>query len=67
MSTSMSKGGSGGITFVGLLTIVFIVLKLLNKINWSWIWVLSPIWIGIVISIGMFLIPLLIILLFGRK
>lgn len=36
----------GGISFVGLLTIAFIVLKLLNVINWSWIWVLSPLWIG---------------------
>lgn len=34
-----------------LLTIVFIVLKLLHKIAWSWVWVLSPIWIGIIISI----------------
>ena len=36
----------GGIGFVGVLTIVFIVLKLLGKINWSWVWVLSPIWIS---------------------
>ena len=36
---------SGGVGFVGLLTIVFIVLKLLKVISWSWIWVLSPVWI----------------------
>lgn len=36
---------SGGIGFVGLLTIVFIVLKLTHIINWSWLWVLAPIWI----------------------
>jgi hypothetical protein len=43
---------SGGIGFVGLLTIVFITLKLLDKIDWSWWWVLSPIWItaGVIIS-----------------
>ena len=35
-----------GIGFNGLLTIVFITLKLCNVINWSWWWVLSPIWIG---------------------
>jgi len=34
---------SSGIGFVGLLTIVFIILKLLEKIDWSWWWVLSPI------------------------
>lgn len=37
--------GSRGIGFTGLLTIVFIVLKLLGKIDWSWWWVVSPIWI----------------------
>lgn len=42
---------SGGIGFTGLLTIVFIVLKLLKVINWSWLWVLSPIWITIVLII----------------
>ncbi len=35
----------GGIGFSGLLTIVFITLKLLKVINWSWLWVLSPLWI----------------------
>ncbi len=44
MSNS-SSSSSGGIGFVGLLTIVFITLKLTNVIDWSWWWVLSPIWI----------------------
>lgn len=35
-----------GIGFSGALTIAFIVLKLTNVINWSWLWVLSPIWIS---------------------
>lgn len=34
----------GGISFCGLLAILFIGLKLTNFINWSWVWVLSPIW-----------------------
>lgn len=38
---------SGGIGFVGVLQIVFIVLKLCKVITWSWFWVLSPIWIPI--------------------
>ena len=37
---------ASGIGFTGLLTIVFIILKILKVINWSWIWVLSPIWIS---------------------
>ena len=35
--------------FLGTLTITFIILKLCSVINWSWIWVLSPIWLPIVI------------------
>lgn len=40
----------GGIGFVGLLTILFIGLKLTHYIDWSWWWVLSPIWIVAIIS-----------------
>lgn len=31
-----------GIGFFGLLTILFIALKLTGYITWSWFWVLSP-------------------------
>ena len=34
-----------GVGFCDLLCIVFIVLKLLGIITWSWLWVLCPIWI----------------------
>lgn len=53
----------GGIGFVGLLTILFIALKLLGKISWSWIWVLSPLWIPVAIA----LIILIITLIIGKK
>lgn len=46
MANSSSSSSSSGIGFVGLLTIVFIVLKLMDVITWSWWWVLSPIWIS---------------------
>ena len=42
--------------FFKLLTIAFIVLKLCNVIEWSWIWVLSPIWIPCVIVIIIWLV-----------
>ena len=43
-----------------ILTIVFVVLKIIGKITWSWIWVLAPLWIpdvlvtvvGLIIFIG---------------
>ena len=46
---------SGGIGFVGLLQLVFITLKLLKVITWSWLWVLSPTWISIIIVAIIFL------------
>ena len=46
-----NNASSGGIGFVGLLTICFIVLKLIGIINWSWLWVISPIWISAIIVI----------------
>lgn len=52
----MENNTSDGIGFCGLLTIVFIVLKLCKVISWSWIWVLAPLWMPIVISIILLLI-----------
>lgn len=40
-----SGSSSSGIGFAGLLAIVFIILKLVGVIDWSWWWVLAPIWI----------------------
>jgi hypothetical protein len=37
--------------FVALLTVLFIGLKLTGHIDWSWWWVLSPIWISLAIAI----------------
>lgn len=49
---SDNNTSSGGIGFACLLTIVFIALKLTNVIAWSWVWVLSPLWISAVLAIG---------------
>lgn len=42
----------GGITFLQLLTIVFVVLKLTHYIDWSWWWVLAPLWAPVVLVIA---------------
>lgn len=47
--SSNTSGSSSGIGFSGLLTVLFIGLKLTGFINWPWIWVLSPIWINFLI------------------
>lgn len=48
MSNSNSSS-SGGIGFSGLLTVLFVGLKLTGYINWSWWWVLSPLWISMIL------------------
>lgn len=50
-NSNSSGSGSKGLGFTGALQIVFIVLKLLGKINWSWLWVLSPTWISLILAI----------------
>jgi hypothetical protein len=47
---SSSSSSSSGISFGGLLCIVFIVLKLTHYIDWSWVWVLCLLWIGLAIA-----------------
>lgn len=48
MEGNYSKSGIG---FVGLLQIMFIALKLCGIINWSWFWVLAPLWIDIIVCL----------------
>ena len=56
---SSSSSSSSGISFTGALTVLFIGLKLTHVINWSWWWVLSPIWISFLIVITFLIIFLL--------
>ena len=50
----------GAMKFCDVLLIVFVVLKLIGVVNWSWIWVLAPFWIPfllyIIVSIAIHLI-----------
>lgn len=55
--------GSKGLGFSGALTITFIILKLLDKIQWSWFWVLSPLWITFALGLSIFIFVLIIILI----
>ena len=56
----MNSRNTGGVGFLGLLTILFIGLKLTGYITWSWIWVLAPIWIPI--SIALFILSVVVLL-----
>lgn len=52
---------SGGISFFGALALLFIALKLMGYISWSWFWVLSPLWGGL----ALFLAVLVVVILLG--
>lgn len=57
----------GGITFLQLLTIVFVVLKLTKYIDWSWWWVLAPLWAPVVLVIAvMFILGIIGAIVDGR-
>lgn len=45
------KGTAGGVGFVGLLQVAFIVMKLCGVIKWSWLWVVSPTWITLSLGV----------------
>lgn len=45
MNNSVSIG------LADVLLVVFVVLKLVGVITWSWLWVLSPLWISIIVKI----------------
>ncbi len=57
---------SGGVGLFTLLLILFVGLKLGNVINWSWFWVLSPLWGPVVIVVGVILIMLLAAFISGK-
>lgn len=58
MSQEVKGGSTGGVGFVGLLQLVFIILKLCGVIDWSWGWVLAPLWMSAI------LVTLIIALMF---
>ena len=67
MDKNYTAASTGGIGFTGILTIVFIVLKLTGFINWSWVWVLSPLWISMVLTAVILLVAMLLIYISNNK
>ena len=51
---------SSGMSISSVVGIVFIILKLVGVIEWSWWWVTLPLWGGIVL-LGVLLVVLLIL------
>ena len=62
----MSSNRNSSSSVIGIcviLTIVFIVLKLVGVINWSWLWVLCPLWINLLLTV----IVLVIIAIINKR
>ena len=57
------SGTSGGMGFLGVLTLIFIVLKLVGVISWSWWLVLMPLWI----ELGVIVVLLIILFVVTRR
>ena len=55
------------IGFCGLLTILFIGLKLTGYISWSWWWVLAPLWLPVTLALTVALVCNLILTLMGER
>jgi hypothetical protein len=55
-----------GLTFLDVLTIAFVVLKLCGVITWSWVWVLAPLWIPISLVLVILFIVWLVFFIRGR-
>ena len=53
------KVRNSGMGLMSVLTLMFIILKFTNNINWSWVWVLSPIWISTTLIVLIFSIVLI--------
>jgi len=64
--SNSSSSSSGGIGFAGLLTVLFIGLKLTGYITWPWVWVLAPIWISAGLAL-LFLTFLLVIVMVVKR
>ena len=54
-------------TFVTLLTILFIGLKLTGVITWSWLWVLSPLWISALLLVPIIIIAVILWIIANKK
>ncbi len=67
MANNNTTTNTGGIGFLGLLTIVFITLKLTGYIAWSWWWVLAPLWAPFAVFLVIAAIVSIVVVLAGKR
>lgn len=64
-SENKSSTTTSGISFSGVLFIVFLILKLTGVIGWSWWWVTAPLWASVGIAVVVFLVTIITVLIKG--
>lgn len=57
-----TTAAAGGFPFLSILTLIFITLKLIGVITWSWWWVLAPLWIPLALVAAIFIAIMLVAL-----
>ena len=58
-SSNDNNDKSKGIGIITIIQIVLIILKLCGLIDWSWKWVLAPLWIGLILALILFILAIL--------
>lgn len=59
MNNKDNSSSGGRLGFASILQLIFITLKLLGKISWKWLWVLSPTWISITLLVIVWVIAVI--------
>ena len=66
-NNNRSSAAGGGFSILGVVEIVFIILKLLGIINWSWWIVLIPLWIDLGITLLVILFIIVAIIMANKR
>lgn len=66
-NNNRSSAAGGGLSILGVVEIVFIILKLLGIINWSWWIVLIPLWIDLGITLLVILFIIVAIIMANKR
>jgi hypothetical protein len=56
------SASSGSVSTVGLLGVVFVVLKLVHTIDWSWWWVTAPFWMPVTLVVAFTIVSVIFVL-----
>lgn len=63
LKNTIIKFLEGCLSISTVLTILFVILKTYNIINWSYLWILSPLWIPFAIIVGIFVLCAILVLI----